>query len=1670
MKKQKAISIIRIFCILVAIGILSMASLASATEQEVTFKVQPNPKIDVVLAKSKTSTDVTNFKDNLLSALGTQGVNTDMVEISSVEAQKVDIAAGFEWQKDVSSSIGSISITNEGKNVVMKGNPSNPGKNAIWIIPEENQEQEFNFSYNIDYGDSFNAAGMLLRVQQSGNTLEGYMLSFNNTSGNNWYSAAGGRYGAIWKFTYHLRQNGANISKQLLKGININKSGTLNVKVTDSEIRVSGGGISGEEVYTFTNEYGVGYGFFSDHYSHGCDEIGSFRLTNIGLTTTKVRKFTEVLREPDWRDNSIRVLVNVGDVVNEELNQTQYLGELLSRLINENIHFVAWGKEVNQAQYENLISNNNGNGRFINNTDYNTSINTTAEYIKSLIDQIDTNNQYLLLDGQTELISEPPEVFNDTSDENYPYGKWKIIHDYSYYENNIGQFSKTRIYLDDMIKKFDKTGKFTVTYADGTVDPGEIYVHRRPNALIHHTKEGSNVTLISESSDLDQYSQGIHGISEEEWKYKKTTDAEWTTGKLTTLEDQTDYVVQLRVKDLQNTWSNPISVYVTNRTDAPPLAEFGIVNNIITKYDELEILDESYDPYGGTITSKTWEVYKGENQIYTGTEPPTKFEEVGEYSMRLTVVNDRNITSETYIRKFEIIEDTIPPEFIATPEECDWTQSVDVNLEFTDNGGSGFHSFKYAVSDTQAEPTDWNEPNTNNPGTVTITEEGKKFLHIKGTDKDGNESFDRVLGQYYIDHSGPNIEVTGDMESIVIDQLDLNLNVTDPFSGLKKVSINGQDVKNGTITFQKNGEYVIQAEDNIGNISSKTLNITNIYYECNAGLEHPIYSSDYDECPICESIKELRILDDEDKIYDTKPHEVIYENKSGGEILVYYDGSIEKPIQVKTYEYELKVKYKGEEYKTGVVGTFTILPKEVQIEEIVAHDKIYDGTTDIQLTDGRLVGIEPGDEVGFDLPEIGTASEKNVGSRYIAIDTIKLTGEKAFNYQLIQPEYGSVSATIEKRTITIKNVTAIERKFDDSNIVEIVGGELVNTIKNDDVKPIVPRTGTIESTDIGTWNVTIEDIELAGKDAKNYTLIQPELGEITATITKPTKPYLHLESYVQKINGKKISERPTVRIEEENSNPSQNPEEDENNSEEMDSEKTISTETESARTENVGTENTGTENTGTSDETTENEENPEEIENPKLKYEKQNPMPEIHYGDRLVLKFVVYNEGKGGGHAKTIQTTLPEGLKFVENSKLNEENGWKEEEGALVTDILSREKNRKNPISGIKQKEDIEDSDTSEEKEMLQGFVEEKENTNSEGDEQEENKQEENEQEEDEQEENQEESTQAAKEELFMEVDGQILSYKEVELEVEVIAEKVENTEIHVISEIKQTDIRNEQIPYEEEQEKQAMEAMKIRYVDLSLQQHIIKIQEQNKETGEILDHIIQPTEEMIKYEIHRKRIGNTVLKITYQFDVTNLGNETLTKGIILDKIPEGFEFVPEDNPGWKIAENGYLISPDLGNIEEKVTKAVTLVLSWQLKDDNIGERKNQAVVMSSQEIDQQMIEAAIRKEESTTEDNQTEDNQTEDNQTEENQNNGNELAEASQVEEENIVGKEIEDQKTEEEMIKIGNQLQETNNAAESEVFIGLVLGRVIKISILGALALAILLIGVIEIKKYVL
>lgn len=144
----------------IVVNLIFLTSICSfETNQDVKVSIKVKPKIDIVLAKSRTKTDVTNFEKDLLEALKKQNIDTDDVRISAVQAEQVDMTKNFAWKQDLSSSIGNISIVNNGQSVTMNGNSSNPGKNAIWIMPnKQNQDQKFTFSYNIDFGDSFNAA------------------------------------------------------------------------------------------------------------------------------------------------------------------------------------------------------------------------------------------------------------------------------------------------------------------------------------------------------------------------------------------------------------------------------------------------------------------------------------------------------------------------------------------------------------------------------------------------------------------------------------------------------------------------------------------------------------------------------------------------------------------------------------------------------------------------------------------------------------------------------------------------------------------------------------------------------------------------------------------------------------------------------------------------------------------------------------------------------------------------------------------------------------------------------------------------------------------------------------------------------------------------------------------------------------------------------------------------------------------------------------------------------------------------------------------------------------------------------------------------------------------------------------------------------------------------
>ena len=852
-------------------------------------------------------------------------------------------------------------------------------------------------------------------------------------------------------------------------------------------------------------------------------------MQNINLETTDAKTFDEVLRQTSWRKSSYRFLINVTDRINNELLEASTYGELTTRLMNDNIYFVSWGNDSNKEQFTNLILQNDNKGLFIDNSDYSNSINLTAIYIREILEKI-KSSEYIIVNEPINISVDPESAKNNTADEEWPYGKWKVIHDYEYYENNMGQFANSGKYVPDFISSFDKTGRYEITYEDKDITPKYVYVHRKPVASFIMKLANGNVSLQSNSYDLDNISNN-NGISEEEWQWRTSDQTTWTTGKLTNYDADKTYIIKLRVKDFQNTWSEPTAKFIYNGSDTRPIAMFNIKEDTITKYEKLSVEDQSYDPSGKKLTTYLWEIYKGQELKYSGDTIPTSFldYELGEYTLYLTVTNSNNTQSERVSRTFTVIDDTIAPEVVVTPVESDWVTSINVKLSFSDRGGSEFKQYKYAITDSQSEPSQWSETIAEKESNILIDQEGSnKYLHIIAEDNAGNVSEDRIVGPYKIDKTGPDIKTDVDLDTVTTGNVKLVINATDNLSGLRKITINGEEYVNGSeYEIVRNGNYDIVATDNIGNSSKKRLVVNNINRVCNEGLNHPNFASSYDECPICALLKNIKITN-EKFVYDSMEHRVEYDNPDNVSIKEYYNNDTNIPVKAGDYNYKLKVIYDGNEYDTHFTGTLKINKKDITITNITATNRQYNGTNVIKLKGGELQGIEDVDQgkVGFVLSATGTVNSKNVGQYYVQIPEIVLNGAESNNYKLKQPDANAVKVEISQKDIIITKITATNRQYNGTNIVELQGGELqgIEEIDKQKVGFTLSKTGTVNSKNVGQYYVQIPEIVLNGAESNNYKLKQPDANAVKVEISQKDITITKITATNRQYNGTNVVE------------------------------------------------------------------------------------------------------------------------------------------------------------------------------------------------------------------------------------------------------------------------------------------------------------------------------------------------------------------------------------------------------------------------------------------------------------------------------------------------------------------------------------------------------------------
>ncbi len=769
----------------------------------VNINIRQDDLLDIVLTLGKSDSQVTTFAEDLTAALVDKGVPEDNINITAVEANEVsagNTSSGWKiydhygsWGEDpypspdnTHSGQNHIIVKNSGQQITFYGYGV-PAYIDFMVMPNSDSTEK-TFTFTMDDANikshSMLGAGFLFNTQitnlgsYSTQTISGRSTVTDSALNSQYisgylimmYKSGSGSYPILYRIdnmsmkSFHdsasnvMSATGSTAGITLLQSYSGNLlSGThsITVKVSGDTVNMTDtvGGTTKTLNYTGLSDTGsYGFGPVSIYNSHSCNELSWFNFENLHMETTSARRFSEVIREPEWRDGSKRFIINAEDGAVSDFSDAAALGEILARLGNEGIHYIGWGK--NAADGTAFVTKNSGNGTYVDKTvgqtdSYAEQIAAMAVYIyNNYYNSVENDTEYLVYGKQSSMSVSPESARTNTADESWPNGRWRVDQNPDYYENPTGTVPYDNLYLNNLDISFTETGEYKIYYQDELLKT--VYVHRKPVAGFSVSMDAShNVTITDNAYDPDTQSAPDKGIESAIWKYKKTTDTEWTDGKPETLESGYNFIIMQTVTDNYGVASTPYYRYVSTVAGAEtaPVAEFTVTPSTLLTYisNTLSYSDTSYDPSGASISSRQWTITKdgATAPLYTGSTAMTDFTGVaaGRYKISLAVTSSEGVTSEEVSRYLTVVRDTAAPIAASDPASGSYNTPKTVTLTFSDEtGGSGF-SYRYAVVTHSTDiPATWGSMGTNSTYSVAVETPGVNYIHYKIRDYAGNEA------------------------------------------------------------------------------------------------------------------------------------------------------------------------------------------------------------------------------------------------------------------------------------------------------------------------------------------------------------------------------------------------------------------------------------------------------------------------------------------------------------------------------------------------------------------------------------------------------------------------------------------------------------------------------------------------------------------------------------------------------------------------------------------------------------------------------------------------------------------------------------------------------------------------------------------------------------------
>lgn len=539
-------------------------------------------RLDIVAAFGDVSLDRTQgFRDALSDVkdiLESRGVKT---RLGGVLSQQVTTTDAFAWQiyehtnyrflyttPQPPNRAHSIEIKNNGTELTMYGYNTEMYKDFLFLPDTDPGEKVFTFDLvgGSNNWHSMEGGGFLFNTSIENGRIEGYCILVT-LSGLRLSKVSATLTDMMANLYNNMSQYGQLINQWPMNFGNSSIQHSFKIVVSPTQISVWVDDAPVVSEYTLPASTKFGFGPIASHSSHGCSQISWFTFSNLTMVSTQKYRLSDTLGEYSWNTGDASVLVHMSDGAVPEFEEAGAMGQAIKSILNKEILYVGVSGGESDEQLSKIADN--ASGIVLDGEDIGAFASELADILYEYAVSVAAANPGIYyVDDTIWYAYEYSDPENDAMSEVV----FRYDHNPGYFSINDGAIDGNNVYGASK-EQLKKVGQYSL-YIKASDLPsanaalalayslsaelllGDILVVNRPIAALDE-----NLAYVAHAPN--RIGEDSDGIAVFEWKWKSLDDENWIIGKPGTLPAGGEYLVSLRVQDVDGVWSKSAVVYIS---------------------------------------------------------------------------------------------------------------------------------------------------------------------------------------------------------------------------------------------------------------------------------------------------------------------------------------------------------------------------------------------------------------------------------------------------------------------------------------------------------------------------------------------------------------------------------------------------------------------------------------------------------------------------------------------------------------------------------------------------------------------------------------------------------------------------------------------------------------------------------------------------------------------------------------------------------------------------------------------------------------------------------------------------------------------------------------------------------------------------------------------------